>query len=122
MSFHDVINLDILENPPDELHHSIKKLRQVLKSNLALPTANSEMDLVIELVQNLFIPLFEQVELEPKYSHYIKGISGATTTDLGMGSASTWHGEVEIRIRGVELITTSTSLQIDDDDDSDSII
>lgn len=97
ITFQDIIDQDILDSPPSEMHQSIRRLRNLLKSRLALAAVSLESELVVELVKKIFIPLFEEVELESTYSGSVNDIDGATATHLGMGTAKTWHGETELR-------------------------
>ena len=123
----NIINIDLklLSNPesrPQNLNEPIQALISLLTSyrTLKLDNTTKEKEYCLEFAKKILLPLFGEVIFEMGYADYIEGVQGATVEHLGLGSESTWHGVMGMRIRGCDFVTTIEHLHENSDSDDSS--
>lgn len=113
--FSNATKEELLDNFIDTCHLKQFSASKVKTSDKEDP---SEIDVLLALAEQLFVPLFtrDNILFENKHTTLVKQHK-FRTSDIGLGTKETFHGSADLRLFGVEVQSTPNHLTIDDDDD-----
>ena len=63
---------------------------------------------MIALCREIFVPLCREVVLETRYTTRMGKVTGVKVGYIGLGSANTWHGTPDARVRGMDVVWCTT--------------
>ena len=66
-------------------------------------TKSKETDVKLSLCTQIFVPLCSEVLLESRYTSILKR-HRLPELHIGLGSVDTWHGTLDARLRGMEVV------------------
>ena len=82
---------------------------------------DTEKSVMLEIASKIFGKLCDEVTMEKRYRSDIAAMPnvGLMTGFLGLGTAQTWHGTPDVRVRGVS-ICRAKGVDVDDEDSDSS--
>ena len=83
---------------------------------------DTEKSVMIEIASQIFVNLCHQVTMEKRYESVAMPNLGLMTASLGLGSTNTWHGNPDVRVRGVSICHAKGEDVGDEDSDSGSTV
>lgn len=63
-------------------------------------------NVMVDLAQKVLVPLFGSVVFESVYADLVKNIDNVDAKDIGIGSKSTFHGMPDMRLPGLDVLTS----------------
>ena len=106
VQFGDLFKLKEVED--DMALEFIAKSRRRLWPPLDLDSTSTEADTMIALCREIFVPLCREVVLETRYTTRMGKVTGVKVGNIGLGSANTWHGTPDARVRGMDVVWCTT--------------
>ena len=86
------------------------------------PLLKSESEVLLSICARILKPLCrtEEIILEKRYRSKLRCCPGLKVADIGLGSAETWHGTPDARVRGSPFVLRKTEESEDRDSDTES--
>ncbi len=117
MTFGALFDLDIVD---ERVPNDVKQLLERTTPWPKMSKKTCEEDAVVNLAQQLFLPLFGEVIFELGYKDYVKYFKGMKAQRIGIGSQNTLHGTPDARLGLVPcLFTTSHSVEGEEEEGED---